>query len=153
MDFIVQNQQFILGLGATLIAWLIARITGKTLDKTKLNAALATILDIVQDIKTGSTTATLSDSEKKQLAVERVTKALPEKQNSLLTKMFGTWCFVPKTRIPVRKRTPRRRGRVRVPQQEVAVQSRQGRPEHPVTCPTTPPRPTFRPAPKETLCR
>jgi len=90
MDFIVQNQQFILGLGATLIAWLIARITGKTLDKTKLNAALATILDIVQDIKTGSTTATLSDSEKKQLAVERVSKALPEKQNSLLTRMFGT---------------------------------------------------------------
>jgi hypothetical protein len=53
-------------------------------------AALATILDVIQDIKTGPETANLTDNEKKQLAVERVTKALPEKHTSLLTKAFGT---------------------------------------------------------------
>jgi hypothetical protein len=90
MDFILQNHEFILGLATTLAAWLIAKITGKSLDKNKLNAALATILDVIQDIKTGPETANLSDSEKKQLAVERVSKALPEKHASLLTKAFGT---------------------------------------------------------------
>lgn len=90
MDFILQNHEFILGLATTLTAWVIARITGKSLDKTKLNAALATILDIIQDIKTGPETRNLDDSAKKQLAVERTVKALPEKHSGLLTRVFGT---------------------------------------------------------------
>jgi hypothetical protein len=90
MDFILQNQEFIVGFVVTATAWIVARITGKSLDKTKLNAALATILDIVQDIKTGPETQALDDHAKKQLAVERTVKALPEKQASLLTRVFGT---------------------------------------------------------------
>jgi hypothetical protein len=51
MDFIVNNHEFILGLATTLADWVIAKITGKSLDKTKLNAALVIILDVIQDIK------------------------------------------------------------------------------------------------------
>jgi len=90
MDFITGNQQFLLGLVSTLIVWVIAKITGKTLDRTKLSAALATILDIIQDIKTNPNTKNLEDAAKKQLAVERVAKALPEKHTNIILKAFGT---------------------------------------------------------------
>jgi len=90
MDFIINNQEFILGLIATLIVWIIAWITGKTLDKTKINAALAMILEIIQDIKTNPNTKLLDDYAKKQLAVERVSKSLPAKQTGLVLKLFGT---------------------------------------------------------------
>ena len=63
---------------------------GKSLDKTKINSALAIILDIIQDIKTNPATKNLDDYAKKQLAVERATKSLPAKQTSLVMKVFGT---------------------------------------------------------------
>ena len=90
MDFIIANQAFILGLLTTLIVWIIFRIKGKNLDKTKINAALAIILDIIQDIKINPATKNLDDFAKKQLAVERATKSLPDKQTSLVMKVFGT---------------------------------------------------------------
>jgi len=90
MEFIIQNQAFILGLLTTLIVWLIFRFTGKTLDKSKINSALAIILDIIQDIKTNPATKNLDDFAKKQLAVERTTKSLPAKQTNLILKVFGT---------------------------------------------------------------
>lgn len=90
MEFIINNQQFLIGIAVTLIVWVIAKITGKTLDKTKLTAALTTILDIIQDIKTNPNTKNLEDSAKKQLAVERVAKALPEKSTNIILKVFGT---------------------------------------------------------------
>ncbi|PKN78191.1 MAG: hypothetical protein CVU48_09080 [Candidatus Cloacimonetes bacterium HGW-Cloacimonetes-1] len=90
MDFIIQNQEFILGLIATLLVWLIAKVTGKLLDKTKINAALAILLDIIQDIKINPATKDLDDYAKKQLAVERATKTLPAKQTNLVLKVFGT---------------------------------------------------------------
>ena len=90
MNFIINNQQFLIGISATLIVWIIAKVTGKTLDRTKLSAALATILDIIQDIKINPNTKSLDDSAKKQLAVERAAKALPEKQTNIILKVFGT---------------------------------------------------------------
>ena len=90
MDFIIQNQAFILGLLTTLIVWIIFRLTGKSLDKTKINAALAIILDIIQDIKINPATKDLDDYAKKQLAVERATKSLPAKQTNVILKVFGT---------------------------------------------------------------
>jgi hypothetical protein len=90
MDFIINNQQFLIGIIATLLIWAIAKLTGKTLDKTKLSAALTTILDIIQDIKTNPNTKNLEDAAKKQLAVERVAKALPEKHTNIILKVFGT---------------------------------------------------------------
>jgi hypothetical protein len=90
MDFIIANQAFILGLLTTLVVWIIYRITGKTLDKTKINAALAIILDIIQDIKINPATKDLDDYAKKQLAVERATKSLPAKQTNVILKVFGT---------------------------------------------------------------
>ena len=73
MEFIIANQAFILGLLASLIVWIIFRVTGKTLDKTKINSALAIILDIIQDIK-----------------VNPATKSLPSTQVGLVMKIFGT---------------------------------------------------------------
>ena len=90
MDFIIANQAFILGLITTLIVWIIFKITGKTLDKTKINSALAIILDIIQDIKINPATRELDDYAKKQLAVERATKSLPSNQTNLVMKIFGT---------------------------------------------------------------
>lgn len=90
MDFIINNQAFILGLLTTLIVWIIFRITGKSLDKTKINTALAIILDIIQDIKINPATKALDDYAKKQLAVERVTKSLPAKLTGQVMKVFGT---------------------------------------------------------------
>ncbi len=90
MDFIIQNQAFILGLLTTIIVWIIFRITGKSLDKTKINSALAIILDIIQDIKVNPATKDLDDFTKKQLAVERAAKSLPAKQTNLILKVFGT---------------------------------------------------------------
>ncbi|HRS32914.1 MAG TPA: hypothetical protein P5018_08420 [Rectinema sp.] len=86
MDFIIANQAFILGLITTLIVWIIFKITGKTLDKTKINSALA----IIQDIKINPATKDLDDYAKKQLAVERATKSLPGNQTNLVMKIFGT---------------------------------------------------------------
>ena len=86
MDFIIANQAFILGLITTLIVWIIFKITGKTLDKTKINSALA----IIQDIKINPATKDLDDYAKKQLAVERATKSLPGNQTDLVMKIFGT---------------------------------------------------------------
>jgi len=86
MDFIFANQAFILGLITTLIVWIIFKITGKTLDKTKINSALA----IIQDIKINPATKDLDDYAKKQLAVERATKSLPGNQTNLVMKIFGT---------------------------------------------------------------
>lgn len=40
MDIMTGNQQFLLGLVSTLIAWAIAKLTSKTLDRTKFLAAL-----------------------------------------------------------------------------------------------------------------
>ena len=90
MDFIIQNQAFILGLLTTIIVWIIFRITGKSLDKTKINSALAIILDIIQDIKENPATKDLDNYAKKQLAVERAAKSLPAKQSNLILKVFGT---------------------------------------------------------------
>jgi hypothetical protein len=86
MDFIIANQAFILGLITTLIVWIIFKITGKTLDKTKINSALA----IIQDININPATKDLDDYAKKQLAVERATKSLPGNQTNLVMKIFGT---------------------------------------------------------------
>jgi len=90
MDFIFANQAFILGLLTSFIVWIIFRVTGKTMDKTKINSALAIILDIIQDIKTNPATRNLDDFAKKQLAVERAAKSLPAKQTNLILKVFGT---------------------------------------------------------------
>ena len=90
MEFIIANQAFILGLLASLIVWIIFRATGRTLDKTKINSALAIILDIIQDIKVNPATKNLDDYAKKQLAVERATKSLPSTQVGLVMKIFGT---------------------------------------------------------------
>lgn len=90
MDFIFTNQEFILGLVSALVVWIISRTTGTLIDKTKVNSALAIILDIVQDIKINPATRELDDYAKKQLAVERATKALPAKQTNLVLKVFGT---------------------------------------------------------------
>lgn len=90
MDFIFANQEFLLGLISAIIVWIVSRSTGKLIDKTKVNSALAIILDIVQDIKINPATRELDDYAKKQLAVERATKSLPDKQTSLVMKVFGT---------------------------------------------------------------
>ena len=90
MDFIIANQAFILGLITTLIVWIIFRVTGKTLDKTKINSALAIILDIIQDIKINPATKNLHAPAKTQLAVERATERLPAKQTTRVMKVFGT---------------------------------------------------------------
>ena len=90
MDFIFANQEFLLGLISAIIVWIVSRSTGKLIDKTKVNSALAIILDIVQDIKINPATRELDDYAKKQLAVERATKALPAKQTNLVLKVFGT---------------------------------------------------------------
>ena len=90
MDFIIANQAFILGLLTTLIVWIVSRSTGKLIDKTKVNSALAIILDIIQDIKINPATKDLDDYAKKQLAVERATKSLPAKQTNVILKVFGT---------------------------------------------------------------
>jgi len=90
MDFIIQNQAFILGLLTTIIVWIIFRVTGKSLDKTKINSALAIILDIIQDIKVNPATKDLDNYAKKQLAMERAAKSLPAKQANLILKVFGT---------------------------------------------------------------
>ncbi|MDP3114572.1 MAG: hypothetical protein Q8M98_07320 [Candidatus Cloacimonadaceae bacterium] len=90
MDFIINNQAFILGLLTTLLVWIIFRVSGRTLDKTKINAALAIILDIIQDIKINPATKNLDDYAKKQLAVERATKTLPVSQTNIVMKVFGT---------------------------------------------------------------
>lgn len=90
MDFIIANQEFILGLVSALVVWIISRTTGKLIDKAKVNSALAIILDIIQDIKINPATKDLDDYAKKQLAVERTTKALPAKQTNLVMKFFGT---------------------------------------------------------------
>ena len=90
MDFIFANQEFLLGLISAIIVWIVSRSTGKLIDKTKVNSALAIILDIVQDIKINPATRELDDYAKKQLAVERATKALPAKQTNLVLKIFGT---------------------------------------------------------------
>ncbi|HPI26108.1 MAG: hypothetical protein QM233_04125 [Candidatus Cloacimonadota bacterium] len=90
MDFIFANQEFLLGLISAIIVWIVSRSTGRLIDKTKVNSALAIILDIVQDIKINPATRELDDYAKKQLAVERATKALPAKQTNLVLKVFGT---------------------------------------------------------------
>lgn len=90
MGFIFANQEFLLGLISAIIVWIVSRSTGKLIDKTKVNSALAIILDIVQDIKINPATRELDDYAKKQLAVERATKALPAKQTNLVLKVFGT---------------------------------------------------------------
>ncbi|HPI25210.1 MAG TPA: hypothetical protein PLO57_02005 [Candidatus Cloacimonadota bacterium] len=90
MDFIFANQEFLLGLISAIIVWIVSRSTGKLIDKTKVNSALAIILDIVQDIKINPATRELDDYAKKQLAVERATKSLPDKQTNLIMKVFGT---------------------------------------------------------------
>lgn len=90
MDFIFANQEFILGLISAIIVWIVSRSTGRLIDKTKVNSALAIILDIIQDIKINPATRELDDYAKKQLAVERATKALPAKQTNLVLKVFGT---------------------------------------------------------------
>jgi hypothetical protein len=86
MDFIFANQQFILGLISALVVWIIFRTTGKQIDKTKVNSALAIILDI----KINPDTKDLDDYAKKQLAVERATKSLPPSQANVILKIFGT---------------------------------------------------------------
>ena len=90
MDFIFANQQFILGLISALVVWIIFRTTGNQIDKTKVNSALAIILDIIQDIKINPDTKDLDDYAKKQLAVERATKSLPPSQANVILKIFGT---------------------------------------------------------------
>jgi len=90
MDFIFANQEFLLGLISAIIVWIVSRSTGKLIDKTKVNSALAIILDIVQDIKINPATRELDDYAKKQLAVERATKSLPSSQTNLVMKIFGT---------------------------------------------------------------
>ncbi len=90
MDFIFANQEFILGLISALVVWIISRTTGSVIDKAKVNSALAIILDIIQDIKINPATKDLDDYAKKQLAVERATKALPAKQTNVILKVFGT---------------------------------------------------------------
>lgn len=89
-EFILANQTFILGMLATLIVWAVWKITGHSVDKTKIMAILGIILDIIQDIKINPKTANLSDFEKKALAIKRVEAALPAKKKNLVQKVFGT---------------------------------------------------------------
>ena len=88
-EFLTSNMQFILGLIATLVVWLIAKWTGAAIDKSKIIALLSLILEIIQDIKTNPATAELSKPEKKALAVAKI-EALPAKQKNLAQKVFGS---------------------------------------------------------------
>ncbi|MCK9185622.1 MAG: hypothetical protein M0Q16_09660 [Candidatus Cloacimonetes bacterium] len=88
-EFLTSNMQFILGLIATLVVWLIAKWTGAAVDKSKIIALLSLILEIIQDIKTNPATAELSKPEKKALAVAKI-EALPAKQKNLAQKVFGS---------------------------------------------------------------
>ncbi len=88
-EFLTSNMQFILGLIATLVVWLIAKWTGAAIDKSKIIALLSLILEIIQDIKTNPATAELSNPQKKALAVAKI-EALPAKQKNLAQKIFGT---------------------------------------------------------------
>jgi hypothetical protein len=90
LEFILANQAFILGALSTLVVWLIWRITGKNIDKGSILAILTTILDIVQDIANNPATKDLPNFDKKKLAVEQVSAALPEKKKNLVTKVFGS---------------------------------------------------------------
>ena len=87
-EFLMANMQFILGLLATLVVWLIAKWTGAAIDKSKIIALLSMILEIIQEIKTNPETAELPEPEKKALAVAKV-EALPKKQKNLAQKIFG----------------------------------------------------------------
>ena len=89
-EFILANQTFILGMLATLIVWVVWKITGHSVDKTKILAILGIILDIIQDIKINPKTAELSDFEKKALAIQRVEALLPLKKKNLAQKVFGS---------------------------------------------------------------
>lgn len=81
-EFLTSNMQFILGLIATLVVWLIAKWTGAAIDKSKIIALLSMILEIIQEIKTNPETAELPEPDKKALAVQKI-EALPAKQKSL----------------------------------------------------------------------
>ena len=88
-EFLMSNQQFILGFLATIIVWLIARVfKGSSVDKTQIIALLSLVLEIIQDIKTNPETAELSNPEKKAIALQRM-EALPKKKKTLAQKVFG----------------------------------------------------------------
>jgi hypothetical protein len=89
-DLLIANQQFIIGLIAAIIVWLIAKWTGKSVEKTQIMSILTIILDIIQDVKTNPATANLTDYEKKKVAINKVIIALPVKKQTLLKKVFGT---------------------------------------------------------------
>lgn len=90
-EFLMSNQQFILGFLATIIVWLIARIfKGASVDKTQIIALLSLVLEIIQDIKTNPETAELSEPEKKALAIEKLELSLPKKKKTLAQKVFGS---------------------------------------------------------------
>lgn len=90
MGIILQNQELLVSIITLLIVAIIARFTGKTLDKTKVTSALGIIFEIVQDIAFHPQTRDLDSYSKKQLAVDRAVKTLPEKHSNILIKTFGT---------------------------------------------------------------
>jgi len=87
-EFLLTNQQFVLGFLATIIVWLIAKFFRAHIDKSQIVALLSLILEIIQDIKTNPETAELSNPEKKAIALQRM-DALPKKKKTLAQKVFG----------------------------------------------------------------
>lgn len=89
-DFLLQNTGFFIGLFATLLVWIIWKITAVKIDKNKILNVLGLILDIIQDIKNGEDTGALSDAAKKSLAIELVEAAVAPKKKKWIQKVFGS---------------------------------------------------------------
>ncbi|HQB97403.1 MAG: hypothetical protein BWY95_00241 [Bacteroidetes bacterium ADurb.BinA104] len=90
MDIIANNSTYIIGIVAAIVVWLLSKMGIKNLDKAQIAAILTIILDIIQDIKTNPATKDMDDYSKKQLAVQRVEAALPQKKKKLIQKVFGS---------------------------------------------------------------
>lgn len=90
MDFINGNQEIIVSILSIVIVWIIGLIWKKSADKAQIGAALTMILDIIQDIANGPDTRNLDNASKKDLAVAKVSAALPNRKKNLVTKVFGT---------------------------------------------------------------
>lgn len=89
METILANRELVLTVASLVIVWLIRLIWKKSADRAQIFAALATILDIVQDIANSGTSKGMSNTAKKDLAIAQVNALLPPKQKSLVTKVFG----------------------------------------------------------------
>lgn len=89
-ELLLQNQELIAGLVSAIIVWIIYRVWGVNMDKSKIFPAVCMVLDIIQDIKTGPKTFELSDAEKKKMAVRELERLVPQKKKNLLVRTFGS---------------------------------------------------------------